>query len=354
MAAKMQDVARRAGVSTATVSRALNNPELVSPETHRRVMAAIRELDYKVNLAARRLRTNRTRTIAIVIPTIADPVINLAVEAVEDAAIEHNYTLLMCSTRGDAAREQAYINMLTGQIVVDGVLYISPRAAPEDVLRLAHGGAPLVLCNYLVDEGRAPSVLVDHISSIYQATRYLLDLGHRRVALLNLDAPHYTPARMRREGFERAFADAGLAPDPALVVEINQPTYANDEWQATITALLDRPDPPTAIVAFNDEVALQVYAVCRARGLSIPGDLSVTGCDDILSAQHVDPPLTTVRIPARALGQHAVELLLRRIEQPRARLARRTLLDVELVVRASCAPPRASFDQTVIRKEQTL
>ena len=264
MPAKMQDVARLAGVSTATVSRALNTPELVSAETHQRVMAAIHELDYKINLAARNLRTNRTGTLAIVIPTIADPVINRAVEAVEDAAIEHGMTLLMCSTRGEAAREQAYIRLLTQQTVVDGVLYISPRAAPEDVLRLAHGDAPLVLCNYVMDDARTPSVLVDHVSSIYQATRHLLALGHRRIALLSLDAPYYTPARMRREGFERAFAEADAAPDPALIAEIHQPTYANDEWQATIRDLLDRDDPPTAVVAFNDEVALQVVGAAEA------------------------------------------------------------------------------------------
>ncbi len=344
MPAKMQDVARLAGVSTATVSRALNTPELVSAETHQRVMAAIHELDYKINLAARNLRTNRTGTLAIVIPTIADPVINRAVEAVEDAAIEHGMTLLMCSTRGEAAREQAYIRLLTQQTVVDGVLYISPRAAPEDVLRLAHGDAPLVLCNYVMDDARTPSVLVDHVSSIYQATRHLLALGHRRIALLSLDAPYYTPARMRREGFERAFAEADAAPDPALIAEIHQPTYANDEWQATIRDLLDRDDPPTAVVAFNDEVALQVYAVCRTRGIRIPQDLSVTGCDDSVSGRYVDPPLTTVRVPAYELGQVAVRHLLRRIEQPRARLPRTTLLDVVLVTRGSCAPAHVNLD----------
>lgn len=339
MPAKMEDVARLAGVSTATVSRVLNSPELVSEDARQRVMDAIQELDYKLNLAARNLRTNQTRTIAIVIPTIADAVINQVVEAVEDAAINENYTLLMCSTRGDAEREQAYINLFTQQTIVDGILYVSPRAAPREVLRLVQSSAPLVLCNYRVDGSHAPSVLVDHVSSVYQATRYLLSLGHRQIALLSLDEPYYYPARMRREGFEKAFNEAGLVPDPALVIEIHQPTYATDDWQGVISHLLSTPHRPTAIVAFNDEVALQVYAVCRLLGLRIPHDLSVTGCDDILSSRHVDPPLTTVRVPAYELGQLAVQYLLKRMQQKRQRIPETTLLDVELIVRESCDCP---------------
>ncbi|MCD4686348.1 MAG: LacI family transcriptional regulator [Anaerolineae bacterium] len=153
MSVKMEDVAQLAGVSTATVSRVLNNPELVSADTRERVEQAINQLDYRVNLAARNLRTNQTRTIAIVIPTISEPVINQVVEAVEDAAINAQYSLLMCSTRGDVKREQAYIRLLTQQTLVDGILYVSPRAAPDDVRRLLEGNAPVVLCNYSV-EGR--------------------------------------------------------------------------------------------------------------------------------------------------------------------------------------------------------
>jgi LacI family transcriptional regulator len=198
---------------------------------------------------------------------------------------------------------------------------------------------PVVLCNYSL-EG-VPSILVDHISSIYQTTSYLLDLGHRRIALLNLAAPHYHPARMRRKGFGQAFADRALAPDPMLIVELDLPTYAHDDWIDVINQLLDRDDPPTAVVAFNDQVALQVYAICKQRGCRIPDDLSVTGCDDILSARHVDPPLTTVRIPARELGQRAMIYLLQRIcgedIPPVTRLA------TELIVRDSCAPLRKTL-----------
>lgn len=339
MAATMEDVARMAGVSTATVSRVLNTPELVSETTRTRVMDAIERLDYKINVAARRLRTAQTRTIAVLIPTIAEPVINQVVEAVEDVAITENYSLLMCSTRGLIEREQAYIQLITQAAAVDGVLYISPRSAPDQVLQLTQGSAPLVLCNYSIEDHDIPSILVDHASSVYQTTRYLLTLGHRRIALLNLAGAHYYPALMRHQGYERAFSEAGLVPDPTLIKEINQPTYDNDEWRAVIQALLDLPHRPTAFVAFNDAVALQVYAVCRARGLGIPHDISVTGCDDILSSRYVEPPLTTVDISAADQGHLAMRYLLALMTQSQPDFPRSTLLPVNLIVRESCAAP---------------
>ncbi len=337
MPATMLDVARLAGVSTATVSRVLNTPERVNEETRRRVMDSIQRLDYKINVAARHLRTNQTRLIAVVIPTIAEPMINQVVEAVEDAAIEQGYTLLLCSTRGDLEREQAYIDLLTQQMAVDGVLYVSPRAAPEDVRRLAQGPAPLVLCNYTIDNPGTPSIWINHVSSIYQATRHLIELGHRRITLLNLDVPHYQPARMRRHGYEKALAESGLPVDASLIIEIRQPTYNTDEWRVVIGQLLDRPDRPTAVVAFNDEVALEVYAACRVRELHIPRDLSVTGCDDTLLARYADPPLTTVRIPAYDLGRLAMKHLLRHIGRKPGRTAPIPPLEVKLIIRESCA-----------------
>jgi len=331
----MLDVARQAGVSTATVSRVLNTPERVNEDTRQRVMDAIQRLGYRVNAAARHLRTNQTHLIAVVIPTISEPAINQVVEAMEDAAIEQGYTLLLCSTRGDADREQSYIDLLTQQLAVDGVLYVSPRAAPEDVRRLASGSAPVVLCNYRIDDPETPNIWIDHVSSLYQTTRHLITLGHRRITLLNLDAPFYQPARMRRRGYEQALAEAGLPLDRSLVVEIHQPTYDTDEWREVIGRLLDRPHRPTAMVAFNDEVALEVYAACRERGLRIPDDLSVTGCDDTLLARYANPPLTTVHIPAYELGRLAMEHLLGSTG-PKAATPP---LEVELVVRESCAPP---------------
>lgn len=340
MSVKMQDVAELAGVSTATVSRVLNSPELVSESTRQRVMHAIDTLDYRVNLAARNLRTNQTRTIAVLIPTISEPVINRVIEAIEDIAITEQYSLLVCSTRGDPEREQAYIRQLTQHTLADGVLYISPRAAPQDVYPLLEGVAPVVLCNYSLPDHPVPSVMFDHVRSIYKTTNHLLELGHERIALLNLSAPHYEPARMRRRGYEKALMEAGLTPDPRLIIELDQPSYVTEDWRNAVYRLLDRQPTPTAIVAFNDKVALEVYAACRSRGIRIPHDLSVTGCDDMLSAQYVEPPLTTVRIPAYEQGRIAVKTLLKLINQPDAHVPATTLLNVDLIVRESCLPPR--------------
>lgn len=337
MPATIEDVARLAEVSTATVSRVLNSSPLVSEDARQRVLAAIRQLDYKVNLAARSLRTNQTRTIAIVILSIADPVVNQIVEAVEDAAIVQDYTLLMCSTRGDPIREKNYIHLLTQQTVVDGVLYVSPRIAPQQVMQLAQTDLPLVFCNYTLESANIPNVMFDHVGAMYQTTYHLLSQGHRRVALLNLDEPYYNPSRMRREGFEKAFIQTNVASDPSLIIEIRQPTYDSKDWRDAINTLLDRTIPPTAIVAFNDQVALQVYEVCRERKLKIPDDLAVTGCDDIPTARHVDPPLTTVRIPAYEQGQLAMHYLLKQMTEDNPRIPTTTMLGVELIIRESTA-----------------
>ncbi len=337
MPATIEDVARLAEVSTATVSRVLNSSPLVSEEARQRVLAAIRQLDYKVNLAARTLRTNQTRTIAIVILSIVDPVVNQIVEAVEDAAILQDYTLLMCSTRGDVEREKDYIRLLTKQTVVDGVLYVSPRVAPEEIMQLAQSDLPLVFCNYTLPTAHIPNVMFDHVGAIYQTTHHLLAQGHQRIALLNLDEPYYNPSRMRREGFEKAFLQEGLSPIPSLIVEIRQPTYDSKDWRDAINILMDHPQPPTAIVAFNDQVALQVYEVCRERGLGIPHDLAVTGCDDILTSRHVDPPLTTVRLPAYEQGQLAMHYLLKQMTEKDPRIPSTTMLGVELITRQSSA-----------------
>lgn len=341
MSAKMEDVARRAGVSTATVSRVLNSPDLVSQKTRERVLAAMRDLDYRLNLAARNLRTNQTRTIAVVIPTISEPVINRVIEAVEDVAIEENYMLLLCSTRGQPQREEVYSQLITQQTLVDGVLYISPRAAPGQVRRLAQSNVPLVLCNYDLADENTPTIQINHISSFRQCTAHLLELGHKRIALLNLAARYYQPARMRHEGFTQAFEAFGHEPDPSLIIEIDELTFETDKWRPAIEHLLNLDHPPTAIVAFNDKVALEVYAACRQRGLRIPADLSVTGCDDIPSAQHVEPPLTTVRLPANEQGQCAMRTLLDLLRGTNNPVPPRIWLDVELIVRESCASPGA-------------
>jgi LacI family transcriptional regulator len=236
-------------------------------------------------------------------------------------------------------RERSYIDLLNQQMAVDGVLYVSPRAAPDDVWRLVQGPAPLVLCNYTLDDPAVPCLGIDHVSSTYQATRHLIELGHRTITLLNLSAPYYQPARMRQRGYELALAESGLPVDPARIIEIHQPTYELGDWRAVIADLLDAADRPTAVVAFNDVVALEVYAACRARRLRIPADISVTGCDDTLLARYADPPLTTVRIPAYELGRQAMQQLLRRIAGKPRRTGPVPRLAVELVRRESCATP---------------
>ncbi|NDJ77046.1 MAG: LacI family transcriptional regulator [Chloroflexi bacterium] len=338
MASTIEDVAQVAQVSTATVSRVLNQPHLVSIQTRRRVLDAMQLLDYKVNLAGRHLRTNRTRTAALLLPGLGSSVISRLVEGVEDAALAAKYALIMFSTRHDADREAAYIDLITRHRLVDGVLCVSPCSSLENMHCLENDGIPLVMCNGKLDG--VASVLVNYSDLTYQATEYLLAWGHQRILLLNWTVPSgevpvtlHTITHMRQGGFRQALAATQAVPQTLVVDD-------NTEWQAHLAHMLRSTDRPTAIIACCDKLALAVYAVCRGVGLRIPHDLSVIGCDDILVAQYVDPPLTTIRVPAYKQGRLAMESLLQAMmgdapEEPAVHL-----LKGELVLRDSCAPPQ--------------
>jgi DNA-binding LacI/PurR family transcriptional regulator len=324
MPATLRDVARLAGVSPSTVSRALSTPAVVNAATRARVQAAAERLGYEPNRAARGLITGRTGNIGLVVPDLANPFFPSVVKGVQARARQSDVAVFLADTDEDAVEEVVLVRALAKQ--VDGLILCSPRASEEDLVAVAQE-TNVVLVNRLV-EG-VPAVTFDNEGGMRQAIAHLVALGHRRIAWVGGPKTSWSSAH-RIIGLYAAANDNGVA---LLEVGHFAPTYdggmaAADQAVAT---------GATAVVTYNDLVAIGLLARLHARGISVPDDLSVVGIDDIAMSRMTRPALTTVRLPKQKAGQIAVELLLAVLDDPDPDtiIGTRGTLHGELIVRDS-------------------
>jgi len=334
----IDDVAERAGVHKATVSRALNarTQHQVSAATLKRVKRAARELGYQPDVVAQSLRTSSTRTIGIVIPDLMNPIFPPLVRGVEQHLLPRGYTALIANTDGfggvgDPERE-AFASLQRRR--VDGFILAAGRLSDQEFLRDAHArGVRLVMANREAD-APFPVVTADNAAGIAAAVEHLAGLGHRRVTHLAGPAD-FSTTRARVAAFRAATAAAGLEPEVVPDVPLSA-----DAGERAMDALLARgPLDATAVVAANDLVALGVLRAMRRHGLACPGDLSVVGYNDMPFAGDFSPSLTTVRVPLWDIGVEAARSLLTAIESDRQERITITL-PVSLVVRESTGPAR--------------
>jgi len=330
------DVARVAGVSLATVSRVVNQRPNVRPETRQKVLAAMKELNYRPNLIASALMTGRTATIGLLVPDITNPFFAEICRGVEDAGFAMGFSVMICNTDEKLEKERWYIDVLRNK-GVEGIILASPEVNDPNIAALHAEGFPIVLLTRGVDAPEVPSVGVDDFRGGYLATEYLLRLGHRRVSLFG--GPTRTrPGLYRKKGFEAAMEQYGVPVDPALVDE-GEFTAASGAEQAT--RLLARQVPlPTAIVAGNDLIAIGAIKVLRRSGIRVPEDVSVIGFDLTALARDFDPEITSIAQPMQDLGSEAMRMLVERIREPAAPV-RQILLPPRLSVGESTAPPRS-------------
>ena len=333
--ANIYEVARRAGVSASTVSRVLSRPAVVSPDTRRRVLEMVEEMGYAPNASARNLRTRRSDKILVTVPDISNPFFSLIIQGIEAAAQRAGYTVLLGNTQHEEKHEERYARMLMRK-EADGLIFLGhriPGPAAELVAELAPRCAPIVHgCEYSPALGVA-SVHIDNTAAAADAMEYLYALGHRRIAVVT--GPLISPlSRDRLLGATTRARTAGAEHD--LIVM--QGDFSIESGTAIGESVLTRPDRPTAVFCFNDEMAIGVLAVARRRGLSVPQDLSVVGFDDIRFARHMDPPLTTISQPMREIGEGTVRLLLEILRGDEIKPVSVTLPH-QLTVRASTAPP---------------
>jgi len=301
----IKDIARVAKVSHSTVSRALRNSPLVSRETAERIRQIAEEMGYRPSAVARSLVTRKTKTIGVVVTTIADPFIAEVVSGIEEVANDHGYSVFLANSNADPDREIKVVHSFHERRV-DGILVTASRVGALYIGHLSEMKVPIVLINNQHPGEFVHSVMIDNVTASRMATEHLVHLGHRRIAYIG-DQFGYQSDTERFAGYRQALERAGLTFQPELVV------HGDGKPEGGMRAMeqLLRLSPlPTAVFCYNDMTALGALRVARMRGLRVPEDISLVGFDDLFIASYTEPPLTTIRQPKRRMGQRAMELLL--------------------------------------------
>ncbi len=330
------DIANATGVSKATVSLVLRNSPTIPKRTHERVLEAAKNLGYVYNRGAAGLRSTESRLIAMAVNDLINPYFAEIVAAMEDALTEQNRIVLMSNTAESVARQSAFVSAVR-EYNVAGLLVVPAMgtdAAFVDLLRSWR--LPCVMVSRSVPGAEVDLVQANHRAGMIAATQHLLELGHRRIGMIGLNE-NISTGRERFEGYRQALFDAGIALEPRLV--LSGPA-TRDTGMAHVLALLDLPEPPTAVVCFNDVVAFGAMLGLRSRELTPGRDFSVIGFDDIAEATLWRPALTTVAVARQTVGRTAVQMLLRRIEAFDAPVEA-VLLPTELVIRDTTGAPPA-------------
>lgn len=334
MPATIVDVAARAGVSTATVSRVLSGSAAARPATRERVLAAARDLAYRPSGVARALQRSQTRTIGLLITDIENPFYPQIVRAAEDEAHARGLGLLLCNAADDPGRELAYLDLLLDRRI-DGLIVASARAIRRHARQLADVDMPVVLVNAATRAGGLSGITADHRRGALMAAEHLLALGHRRIGLVTAPANRAAAARLRRAGVADALRAAGMDPGSLLVAEGDERIAGGITATSELLATRQR---PTAIVCYNDLTAIGALQAVRAAGLRVPEDVSVVGFDDIELATWTDPGLTTIRQPTDEMARWAVGRLAATLRGITIDDASQVILEPSLIVRGSTGP----------------
>jgi len=313
------DVAKKANVSTATVSRVLSKPNTVTEETTEKVLQVIKELNYQPNALARQLRTLETKTILVIVPDITNPFFSKVLRGIESVAVINGYQVLLGDTGNDLERENGYLNILL-QKKADGMVLLTARMKSKNIEEMALKYPVVLACEYI--EGSAiPTVSINNISGAQKATEYLVKLGHKRIG------------QDRLKGFYQTMARYNLTIESVLVQEGN---FSYESGFNIMNQFLALNHPPTAVFAANDEMAFGAINAISSKGLSVPHDISVVGFDDIKFSSIFKPTLTTISQPAYEMGTMAMKLLIKLMNKEEIE-RHQYLMEDQLIIRDSCS-----------------
>lgn len=332
------ELAKILDVSAASISRALNRPDMVSEAMREKVLEAVEQYDYRPNGVARSLRKGETKTVGLVVSDLHNSFHSSIAKAVEHALSAHGYSCVVCDTDESREKEQRALALLA-ELKVDGIIHASSGTDQGELKRLRVAGIPIVEIDRASGMPGAGTVLLDNVLGSRLAVEHLAALGHRRIGMIS-GPERLTTGRERLRGYREALVAAGLSADGALVAFGD---FREESGRRAAEALLGGAAPPTALLVANNEMMAGALTAIRELGLRLPDDLSVISFDDARWAQHIEPPLTVVAQPLAEMGAAAALLLLERMtgrEQPAgAPPAPRRVFKPELILRASTAPP---------------
>ncbi|MCR6630370.1 MAG: LacI family transcriptional regulator [Magnetospirillum sp.] len=326
------DVAKRANVSISTVSRTITGTGKISEETQEHVRQVMRELGYKPNRVARRLRARegKRHLIGLIIPNIQNPFFADLARGVEDVAYKNNFAVMLCNYDEDPKKELFYLDVMQAE-QVDGIILPPAHEEDADVQRVRQSGIPVVCVDRSLSDPTIDKVEVDNEQGSFEAVAHLIKKGHKRIGLISGPGDTST-GRERLEGYRRAHREAGIAVDETL---IRYGDYKQPSGRDIAAELLSLAKPPTALFACNNLMLIGAIETIFARKLKIPQQVALIGYDDLPLAAVFDPPLTVVQQPAYEVGQRAAELLFKRLEDPGAP-AGSLQLAPKLIARGSC------------------
>ncbi|ENE7528616.1 DNA-binding transcriptional regulator CytR [Escherichia coli] len=328
-AATMKDVALKAKVSTATVSRALMNPDKVSQATRNRVEKAAREVGYLPQPMGRNVKRNESRTILVIVPDICDPFFSEIIRGIEVTAANHGYLVLIGDCAHQNQQEKTFIDLIiTKQI--DGMLLLGSRLPFDASIEEQRNLPPMVMANEFAPELELPTVHIDNLAAAFDAVNYLYEQGHNRIGCIA--GPEEMPlCHYRLQGYVQALRRCGIMVDPQYIARGD---FTFEAGSKAMQQLLDLPQPPTAVFCHSDVMALGALSQAKRQGLKVPEDLSIIGFDNIDLTQFCDPPLTTIAQPRYEIGREAMLLLLDQMQGQHVGSGSR-LMDCELIIRGS-------------------
>jgi LacI family transcriptional regulator, galactose operon repressor len=327
----INEIAEEAGVSTATVSRVFNQPNKVKKTTREAVLAAAERHHYVTHGLAGGLASRRSRLLGLVIPTVSNSIYGASTQAVQQAAQRAGYTVLVGVSDFSEEREAELIHQLVSRRV-EGLILTGERRSQAVYDKIIRNQCPFVITWKLTHSQERPSVSFDNAKATRAAVNHLLSLRHRRIGLICGHTDLNDRALQRRVAFEKTLRDAGIEPDPELMFESG---FEYVEGRAAMHRMLRLNVPPTAVFCANDIQAIGALSECRETGLSVPDDMSIVGFDDLPIAQYITPKLTTVRVPAEEMGDHAARRLIAAIETGETVLP--LALSTDLIIRETTA-----------------
>jgi len=328
--ATIVDVARRARVSASTVSHVVNGTRFVSEDARARVEAAIRALGYRPNGLARSLRRGQSHTLGLVLPDSANPYFAEIGRELELSAFEAGFSVVLCNSENDREKERLYVNVLARN-QVDGILLVATGDRTDHFFSLIEGKLPVVMLDREAAKPGLDCVIADNVEGGRLATHHLASLGHRRIGFVT-GPPKVSSSVQRLAGYRKALQQAGLRVEDAL---IRPGDFHPESGWAAAHKLLALAQPPTAIFACNDLMAMGVLRAANELGRNVPRELAVVGYDDIELSRYTIPPLTTVAQPKREMAREALSLMTRRLEAESLDPQQRHL-PVTLVIRHTC------------------